>query len=189
MDKVLSFLADYYIWFMVAAGILLFALIGFIVDGKKKKKKEEVIPTTPSEMPSAPDAGSTPMETTLPITDENNDEQKLVIEEPTMSSEAIQNATVEPTAPTLDAMAANTTAQPDSIFTVPEADYITQSTVVNPTVDSTPVTPTAEVQPTLVIPEEPVVAPSEPVLPEAPISTIPETPVAPEVPTNTQNIQ
>lgn len=40
MDTVLNFLADNYIWFMVGAVVLLFALIGFIVDGKKKKKQE-----------------------------------------------------------------------------------------------------------------------------------------------------
>ena len=38
MDTVLNFLADHYLWFMIGAGFLLLALIGFIVDGKKKKK-------------------------------------------------------------------------------------------------------------------------------------------------------
>ena len=44
MDSILSFLADNYKYFMIAAVVLLFALIGFIVDGKKKKKNEEVVP-------------------------------------------------------------------------------------------------------------------------------------------------
>ncbi len=36
----LDFLSENYIWFFVAAIVLLFALIGFIVEGKKKKSKE-----------------------------------------------------------------------------------------------------------------------------------------------------
>ena len=36
----LDFLSENYIWFFVAAVVLLFALIGFIVEGKKKKSKE-----------------------------------------------------------------------------------------------------------------------------------------------------
>lgn len=40
MDSVMNFLADNYIWFFVAAGVLLFALIGFIIDSKKKQKSE-----------------------------------------------------------------------------------------------------------------------------------------------------
>lgn len=38
MESVINFLADYYIWFFVAAGILVFALIGFIIESKKKDK-------------------------------------------------------------------------------------------------------------------------------------------------------
>ena len=40
MESVMNFLADNYIWFFVAAGVLLFALIGFIIDSKRKKKNE-----------------------------------------------------------------------------------------------------------------------------------------------------
>lgn len=40
MNSVMNFLADYYIWFFVAALLLSFALIGFIIDTKKKQKKE-----------------------------------------------------------------------------------------------------------------------------------------------------
>ena len=36
----LDFLSENYIWFFVAAVVLLFALIGFIVERKKKKSKE-----------------------------------------------------------------------------------------------------------------------------------------------------
>ncbi len=40
MESILSFLADYYLYFLIGAVVLLFALIGFAVDGKKKKKEE-----------------------------------------------------------------------------------------------------------------------------------------------------
>ena len=40
MESVMSFLAEYYIWFFVAAIVLCFALIGFIIDSKKKQKGE-----------------------------------------------------------------------------------------------------------------------------------------------------
>ena len=40
MESVMNFLAEYYIWFFVAAIVLCFALIGFIIDSKKKLKGE-----------------------------------------------------------------------------------------------------------------------------------------------------
>jgi len=40
MESVMNFLADYYIWFFVAALVLCFALIGFIIESKKKQKNE-----------------------------------------------------------------------------------------------------------------------------------------------------
>lgn len=40
MESVMNFLAEYYIWFFVAALVLCFALIGFIIDSKKKQKGE-----------------------------------------------------------------------------------------------------------------------------------------------------
>ncbi len=40
MESVMNFLADYYVWFFVAALVLCFALIGFIIESKKKQKNE-----------------------------------------------------------------------------------------------------------------------------------------------------
>ena len=37
-ETIMNFLADNYKWFMIGAGVLLFALIGFLVSGKKKKE-------------------------------------------------------------------------------------------------------------------------------------------------------
>ncbi len=50
MDNVLNFLADNYKWFMIGAGVLLLALIGFIVDGKRKKKDDSS--NTPASLPT-----------------------------------------------------------------------------------------------------------------------------------------
>lgn len=50
MDNVLNFLADNYKWFMIGAGVLLLALIGFIVDGKRKKKDDSS--NTPAPLPT-----------------------------------------------------------------------------------------------------------------------------------------
>lgn len=40
MENIMNFLAKNYIWFFVVAGVLSFALIGFIFDSKKKKNNE-----------------------------------------------------------------------------------------------------------------------------------------------------
>lgn len=40
MENVMNFLSANYIWFFVLAGILCFALVGFIIDSKKKKTNE-----------------------------------------------------------------------------------------------------------------------------------------------------
>lgn len=40
MESVMDFLASYYIGFFIAAGILSFALIGFIIESKRKQKND-----------------------------------------------------------------------------------------------------------------------------------------------------
>ena len=41
MDEFLTFLSNYYIWFLVAAGVFLFALVGLIIESSKKHKKDK----------------------------------------------------------------------------------------------------------------------------------------------------
>lgn len=93
MDNILSFLADNYKWFMLAAVLLLFALIGFIVDGKKKKKNEEVVPVPNADAQAATTASAAP--TTVSASAEPAapapaqtpaEEQGLVIEEPSLNN-------------------------------------------------------------------------------------------------------
>ncbi len=52
MEKLIDFLLNNYIWFLIIALILVFALIGYLVDAttiKDKKHKNEVKPITEVE--------------------------------------------------------------------------------------------------------------------------------------------
>jgi hypothetical protein len=42
MEGFLTFLSNHYIYFLIAAGVLLFALLGFVFDLKKRKETPEV---------------------------------------------------------------------------------------------------------------------------------------------------
>lgn len=80
MESVMNFLAEYYIWFFVAAIVLCFALIGFIIDSKKKQKgevKNNTLDSTP-EM-------SIPVNNTM---DMNNGLENIVT-----NSESVSNMT------------------------------------------------------------------------------------------------
>ncbi len=102
----LDFLSEYYIWFFVAAVVLLFALIGFIVEGKKKKNKEfkgesinENVESTPTnnglevnDIPvQEPTANVQPEPTVTPL--ENIQEPQTISETPTI--EPVQNTSAE----------------------------------------------------------------------------------------------
>ena len=50
MEVFINFLIDNYIWFLVISGVLLFALIGYLVDTSKlpkEPKDKEVVPKEP----------------------------------------------------------------------------------------------------------------------------------------------
>ena len=46
MDDIKMFLANNYIWFLVASGVLLISLIGCLIDYNKKKKENENLELT-----------------------------------------------------------------------------------------------------------------------------------------------
>ena len=71
MESVMSFLADNYIWFFVVAGVLCFALIGFIIDSKKKGD-EETVPDKLSVMSEEEPAVAEAVWNTLLYWDETN---------------------------------------------------------------------------------------------------------------------
>lgn len=102
----LDFLSENYIWFFVAAVVLLFALVGFIVEGRKKKNKEfkgESVNENVEDMPSSTglevndipiaeptnDVNSEPTVTPL----ENIQEPQAIMETPAI--EQTQDSTVE----------------------------------------------------------------------------------------------
>ena len=200
-DNILNFLADNYLIFMIVAVILLFALIGFIVDGKKKKQKNV------EEVPGA----SVPPQPTPAVANPNVAPQaETVTPAPTMASAS------EPSLSGLEATAndvtINTSVPVTPVTPVPEQPNVTpaQSEVVPESIFNTPAVetsapvmttpgqePVQQAQPTLVI-EEPTinVAPQEsttampatpkpevapaPMVGEMPfVSETPQTPVAP----------
>lgn len=203
MDNILSFLADNYKWFMLAAVILLFALIGFIVDGKKKKKSSEVVPVPNADAQAQAAAGVAPTSVAnpesvapAPAPAPTNEPQGLVIEEPSLNN-------VEATSQEV-----NIGEEEGSIFGTPEmqAPAAVETTAEDPAVTDAPtliiedkeeavpeMTASVQSEPTLVAtPEvavsEPAMAPAEPtpVAEPAPVMapTASETPVAvaPEAP-------
>lgn len=60
MESFLTFLSNNYIYFLIAAGVLFFALIGFLIDLKKKKDGE----VTP-DLTSIPDVTTIPEDMNL----------------------------------------------------------------------------------------------------------------------------
>lgn len=171
MDNILSFLADNYKWFMLAAVILLFALIGFIVDGKKKKKSGEVVPVPNADAQAQAAAGVAPTsvanpEPVTPAPAPTNEEQKLVIEEPSLNN-------VEATSNEVNIGGTDE----GSIFGTPElqAPASVETTTEDPTVTDTP---------TLVIEDKEETAPemNAPVQSEpTPVASPKVAPVTPEV--------
>lgn len=83
MDIILNFLADNYIYFMIGAAVLLVALIGFIVDGKKKKNKGDEVPDNTATLNQvnamAQDETSIPSQDSIPV------EPSLVFEQPSLN--------------------------------------------------------------------------------------------------------
>lgn len=204
MDSILSFLADNYKYFMIAAVILLFALIGFIVDGKKKKKNEEVVPVPNADAQAQAAQGMAPTQPVqpqpvapAPAVEQTAVEPGLVIEEPSLNN-------VEPANQELN-LDASVQEEQGSIFGTPEmqAPAAVETTAPDPATVEGPTlviedkeeTPAPEMAaPTpepvapapveTVVPEAAPVAPVtepvvEPTAPAAPVMTAPEMPAAP----------
>lgn len=175
MDSILSFLADNYKYFMIAAVVLLFALIGFIVDGKKKKKNEEVVPVPNVDAQVQAAQGMAPMQpaqvqpaTPAPAVEQTAVEPGLVIEEPSLNN-------VEPASQELN-LDASVQEEQGSIFGTPEMQ-------APAAVETTAPDPATVEGPTLVIEDKeetpaPEMAAStlEPVAP-APVETTAPAPV------------
>ena len=102
MESVINFLADYYIWFFVAAGVLCFALIGFLIESKKKNKNtfkgESIESSTTSPVEPVVSGNTVDMngETTLSEATQDLTEQNMQASEPT---EDLSKPTEESTGP------------------------------------------------------------------------------------------
>jgi len=127
MDGLMNFLADNYVYFMIGAGVLLLALIGFIVDGRRKKKKEEMnenmnAQSTIQQAPESVQAQVQEEQISQSVNADNLAEQQ------TPSVESTQE-------PSLSNIA-QAPENPESIFSIPEAN--TNQTIGEPIVVQSP---------------------------------------------------
>ena len=163
MDSLLDFLANYYVIFIVVSGILLLALIGFIVTGRKKKKEGVQTadpmaqqPSAPNaEMPSAPMGGEMPAEM-APAPEMNTAAVTPEATQPTLADVA---SPVEPVTPAPSA-SVEAMATPDT------------TSVVEPnTVPMEPIVPANSDEPTLIIEDKSAVPQEAATLFETPNAT------------------
>ena len=97
MDKVLDFLADNYVYFIIISAILLVALVGLIAKEKRRKKNDTAMigsaanigqPTDTPVAPEAPQMEAAPLQMENPPLDESG---TLVIQDPSVPSEPTLN--------------------------------------------------------------------------------------------------
>lgn len=193
MESIFNFLADNYIYFMIAAGILAIALIGFLIDGKKKQKKEEIagVPTmqamntqntvqptiaqTQTEQPNAQVVNEAPVaEPTLTFDEPVNQvepESIFNIPEPTNAPTIGEPITMPATQEVVSEPVQEPIVEPVNI-----AQPVQTSQVNEPVIDSAPVVDVPEVTPVQSIEPEPITVPD--VVEVAPAIEVPEiTPV------------
>ena len=169
MESVMNFLAEYYIWFFVAAIVLCFALIGFIIDSKKKQKGE----VKNNTLDSTPEI-SIPVNNTM---DMNNGLENTVTNSESVSNMTGNNEPVnmDATMEINDIPINNTT----NVGSMENNNVVNNTPVMEPTKTDTP-TVTTETQ-TNAIPvndERPAVMLDE--LPEVESLNLNEVPTKPE---------
>ena len=105
MDSILNFLADNYIWFLIGGAVLLVALIGFLVDGKKHKKGESntqettnaPLETNTNQIPTNQESNVVNNEVQEPmVVSENEQVQDFGSVEPTLTFDTPANEVNEP---------------------------------------------------------------------------------------------
>ena len=164
MESVMNFLAEYYIWFFVAAGVLLFALIGFLIDSKKKKGQE-----FKGEAIETPSVAPTP-----------------VVETPVMQTTEVNTTPVMETAPVMPKVEASVqmpTARPETVAptSVQETPAMDRTMEINDI--PLAVTEEAHIEEVPVNPETQTISYGEPISVQtsdqnvAPVTPVIETPV------------
>lgn len=185
MDTLLNFLADNFKWFMIGSGVLLIALIGFLVGGDKKKKKESEDALLNNAMQDAADNMETQNNQSVvapevaPIMAEN----VTPVSEPSLNFENESKPVDFST--TSDAVS---NVETPSIGEIPVIqNNVAEPVVTTPVVETPiPATPVEQVVPQVEsVPETPVVPIEQPEIPTVP--SVEQTPVQvpsePSIPT------
>ncbi len=197
MDSILNFLADNYLIFIIVSGVLLLALIGFIVSGRKKKKGEvqtadpvaqpmqAPTPTDVNQMPTPVDTTVAPVEPVAPVAPANQEltpEQQALMGnqaaapvEPQPVAAPVEQPAMEPVAsdePTLviNDPSATTTSEPAANMFDPSAALVEAPVQSEPVVAAPVVDSTPVSEPAPVAQD--VVTPVEPQAPVAPVEPI-----------------
>ena len=207
MDSVLNFLANNYIWFLIASVVLVLGLIGFLVDDKRKEKVKALADENADEpMPQAPQQPVDPNATitgaatgVAPVATVTPTDPAAVqpVVQPTIGPEpTLNNFEAQPTDNVLNL---DETASAQSIFDVPgAADTTTEpGTLVLEDTTATSTEPVAAEPQTLILDPGPtapvaaepvtetpavVAAPAATPVIETPVAATPAAPVMPEVP-------
>lgn len=77
MDKFLVFLSNNYVYFLIASGVLAFALIGFLFDIKKKKDEEKSVGETIDTNIEIPNDNQIPNDVSTPNVNEFTENNTL----------------------------------------------------------------------------------------------------------------
>ena len=200
MDSILNFLSNNYKWFLIAAGVLVLALIGFIADSKKKKKAQENALNTAAVDGQAMAGIQTPVAPVAPVAPEatinNPTGQNLNVqtnmEAPSMTfndmpTPSANNEVVDTAIPSVMTMDPiqnnmefnNSTVQPENTAEVNNA-----VSFETPSINPEPVIQMPSTEPVMEIPnvEMPtVVSPVESEIPAQEPTIIPEPVVMPDI--------
>lgn len=180
MSSFLTFLSNYYIWFLVAAAIFLFALIGLIIESSKKHKKDmeeqdtsgaTTIEAFRNEMPSADVA---PVEN-VEVSPLNNGTMEPAAEEPVLDLTSNVESTPMMEEPVMDetpVMEETPTMEGTPIFETPVEEAPVMEEVAPVMEEPTPEVNFGE-QPTKPVFESQPEAPSFDIPNEEPVFDIP----------------
>lgn len=148
MDSVMTFLSNYYIWFLIAAGVFFFALIGLIIESAKKRKKNKNGDVTEAAAPVEAFRNEDVPAVSAPV--EEVAETPVVPEAPTMSETPVVAPVIEE-APVV----APVVEMPEPVSPVPTVEPIptvepapVQMPEPAPVMDATPVFGSVEAAPT-----------------------------------------
>ena len=197
MNSILKFLSNNYKWFLIAAGVLLIALIGFIADSRKKKKASTDVPSVNQNVGPVPTPTPTVDQTTVqpnvnvaPVAP-NMEAPSMEAPSVTVSNESMQmppSPDVIPASsmtfndmptPSLNENLTETTISTDEVKEpIQNNEFNQEPTVAVPSLEETPVETPSIVMPTFEVPST--------AAPDAQMNAVEmpqiETPVVNEVP-------